>query len=92
MTVRVLSASLTGFARSTHSVLRYHNLSLLFLTPIFITIFSIPILGERVGIHRGFSVMIGFIGVLIVLQPGMNAFTSGTCAVLLRLFQPQLTH
>ena len=82
MTVRVLSASLTGFcAFYAFSVLPLpQTYALLFLTPIFITIFSIPILGERVGIHRGFSVMIGFIGVLIVLQPGINAFTLGHAA------------
>ena len=31
---------------------------------------AIPILGEKVGIHRGIAVMVGLIGVLIVLRPG----------------------
>jgi len=79
MTVRVLATTLSGFcAFYAFSVLPLpQTYALLFLTPIFITIFSIPVLGERVGIHRGMSVMVGFVGVLIVLQPGMNSFTLG---------------
>jgi len=79
MAVRVLATTLSGFcAFYAFSVLPLpQTYALLFLTPIFITIFSIPVLGERVGIHRGMSVMAGFIGVLIVLQPGMNIFTLG---------------
>ena len=79
MTVRVLATTLSGFcAFYAFSVLPLpQTYAILFLTPIFITLFSIPILGERVGIHRGVSVMVGFIGVLIVLQPNLNSFTLG---------------
>ena len=34
-------------------------------------------LGEKVGLHRGLSVLSGFIGVLIVLQPTTSSFTAG---------------
>ncbi|MEM7251704.1 MAG: DMT family transporter [Pseudomonadota bacterium] len=37
--------------------------------PLFITVFSIPILGERVGRYRWCAVVIGFVGVLWMLQP-----------------------
>ena len=42
---------------------------------LFATAFAIPILGERVGIVRWTAVIIGFIGVVFILQPGSDAFT-----------------
>jgi drug/metabolite transporter (DMT)-like permease len=41
-----------------------------FTTPIFATILSALILRERTGLHRWGAVLIGFVGVLIVVQPG----------------------
>jgi drug/metabolite transporter (DMT)-like permease len=41
-----------------------------FTVPIFATILSALILKEKVGIHRWSAVIIGFVGVLIVVQPG----------------------
>ncbi|MDB2389981.1 DMT family transporter [Alphaproteobacteria bacterium] len=82
MTIRVLATSVTGFcAFYAFSVLPLaQTYALLFLTPILITVLSIPVLGERVGIHRGLSVLVGFIGVLVVLQPGDVSFTLGHLA------------
>jgi drug/metabolite transporter (DMT)-like permease len=37
--------------------------------PFFVTALSVPLLGERVGPRRWAAVIVGFIGVLIVLQP-----------------------
>jgi len=42
---------------------------------LFATAFAIPILGERIGIVRWLAVIIGFIGVIFILQPGSDAFT-----------------
>lgn len=79
MTLRVVATSVSGFcAFYAFSVLPLpQTYALLFLTPIFITLLSIPVLGERVGIHRGGSVLVGFIGVLIVLQPTTSTLTLG---------------
>jgi drug/metabolite transporter (DMT)-like permease len=38
--------------------------------PIFLTILSIPFLGERVGLKRWSACIVGFIGVLIMTRPG----------------------
>ena len=43
-----------------------------FIAPLLITIFSIPLLGERVGWRRWSAVVAGFIGVLIVIRPGIG--------------------
>lgn len=43
--------------------------AILFAAPLVITILSIPILGETVGIHRWAAVVVGLVGVMIVLRP-----------------------
>lgn len=43
-----------------------------FTVPIFATMFAALILGEKVGIRRWAAILIGFIGVLVVVQPGGN--------------------
>ncbi|MFD1911793.1 DMT family transporter [Halodurantibacterium flavum] len=44
--------------------------AILFATPLLITLLSIPVLGEKVGLRRGLAVVVGLAGVLIVLRPG----------------------
>jgi drug/metabolite transporter (DMT)-like permease len=46
--------------------------TLSFTTPIFATILSAIVLRERTGVHRWGAVLAGFIGVLIVVQPGSS--------------------
>ncbi len=50
---------------------------LLFTTPIWITIMSIPFLGEKVGSFRGFAVCLGFLGVLVMLPLSLDDFDIG---------------
>ena len=47
--------------------------ALFFAAPLLITVLSGPILGEKAGPFRMAAAAVGFIGVLIVLQPGMNS-------------------
>ena len=47
----------------------------LFTSPIFVLMFSIIFLKERIGWRRIFAVMIGSGGVLLVLRPGSAGFT-----------------
>ena len=42
--------------------------------PLLIAALSGPILGERVGWRRWSAIGVGFVGVLIILQPGMSVF------------------
>ena len=41
-----------------------------FVAPLFITILSVPILKEKVGIHRWIAILIGFTGIIIIIRPG----------------------
>lgn len=43
-----------------------------YVAPLLVTLLSIPILGERVGIYRWSAVLVGFAGVVIVVRPGMG--------------------
>jgi len=43
--------------------------ALFFAAPLFITLLSIPILGEKVGVMRLSAVAVGFIGVVIMQRP-----------------------
>ena len=46
--------------------------SISFAAPIFTTILSIFLLSEKVGIFRWLAVFIGFIGILIITEPGIS--------------------
>jgi drug/metabolite transporter (DMT)-like permease len=45
-----------------------------FLSPLLITVLSIPLLHEIVGIRRWGAVLVGMIGMLIVVRPGSTGF------------------
>jgi S-adenosylmethionine uptake transporter len=46
--------------------------ALFFVAPLFITLLSIPFLGEKVGGRRLAAVFVGFAGVLVMLRPGVD--------------------
>jgi drug/metabolite transporter (DMT)-like permease len=48
-----------------------------FASPLFLTMLSIPLLGEQVGIYRWSAVIVGFVGVLTMVQPGPGLLHSG---------------
>ena len=57
-------------------------LTLSFVSPIIVTILSIFLLNERVGVKRLIAVFLGFAGVLIVIRPGFNEINLATVAAL----------
>ena len=46
--------------------------SISFAAPIFTTILSIFLLSEKVGIYRWLAVIVGFVGILIITEPGIS--------------------
>ncbi len=48
--------------------------TVLMSAPLFVTALSVPLLGEKVGIHRWIAVCVGFIAVLFMLKPGTGVF------------------
>ena len=47
--------------------------SITFAAPIFTTIMSIFFLSEKVGLYRWLAVLVGFIGILIISEPGFSS-------------------
>lgn len=48
--------------------------TIMFAGPIVVTLLAIPMLGEKVGRHRIAAVCVGFLGVIVVMQPWGAAF------------------
>lgn len=47
------------------------TVSILFCAPFVVTILSVVLLNEKVGLHRWGSIVVGFCGVLIIFRPGI---------------------
>jgi len=60
--------SITKMELATASTLAY-------ISPVLITLLSIPILKHHVGLWRWLAVIIGFIGVVVIMGPGTDVFT-----------------
>ena len=56
--------------------------AIIFATPLLITALSVPILGEAVGWRRWSAVLVGFLGVLVMLRPGVAPIGPGSLAAL----------
>ena len=50
------------------------NIAIAHSAPIIAALLAVPILGEKLGMHRIFAIVIGFIGVLIIVKPGTDLF------------------
>lgn len=80
----LLGVSAMGLAFYALSLMRLADaISILHMTPIFITALSIFILREKVGLHRWSAVICGFVGMLLVVKPGSGMVESGSLYMLL---------
>lgn len=64
-----LSLGLMAFATAT---------TLSYSTALFTTALAVPLLGERVGLVRWSAVAVGFVGVVLIMRPGTEAFDPAT--------------
>lgn len=69
-----LIAMLCGFTALIHMPLADAT-ALAFAKSFFVTVFAVLWLGETVGMHRWGAVVAGFVGVMIMLQPGSGSFS-----------------
>jgi S-adenosylmethionine uptake transporter len=82
---RAIGSSVSGIS----SVVAFTRLpmpeafALIFLMPLLVTLLSVVFLKEHVGRWRWAAVGIGFVGVLMVLRPGVRAFDLGHAAALI---------
>lgn len=59
---------------------------IVFMSPFLVTIMSVLILKEKIGIHRITALIVGFIGVLILAGPQMNSSPEGLFWVFIATF------
>ncbi len=50
------------------------NIAIAHSAPIIAGLLAVPILGEKIGIHRMLAIVVGFIGVLVIVKPGTDLF------------------
>ncbi|SHJ03438.1 DMT family transporter [Wenxinia saemankumensis] len=84
-TVAAVATGLSGFY--AFSVLPLAQVyTIIFASPLIITLLAIPVLGEKVGLHRGGAIVVGLAGVIFVLQPGNTQLSLGHAAALVCAF------
>jgi drug/metabolite transporter (DMT)-like permease len=69
-----VSASSVLFVYGIREMTMAQATTISFLSPLLITLLSIPLLGEIVGPRRWAAVLAGMIGMLIVVRPGTSGF------------------
>ena len=79
--ITLLSANICFFY-SISIISMAKALTLAFIAPLVTTDLSTIILGENVGIKRWSAVIVGFIGSLVVIRPGLIEFNLATLAAL----------
>ncbi|MGI9317724.1 MAG: DMT family transporter [bacterium] len=80
--VCAMGSAFTGIARLplADAMAIFHS------APILMTALSVPLLKEQVGIRRWIAVLVGFIGVLLVVKPGTEVFSSGAAFMITAAF------
>jgi drug/metabolite transporter (DMT)-like permease len=82
----VQSAGMTCFFTGLTLIPLTEVTALSFSAPLFATVLAILVMGERVRMRRISALVLGFTGVLIVLQPGITAISVGAVLVLAASF------
>jgi drug/metabolite transporter (DMT)-like permease len=70
-------ASFLLYFLSLHFLTLADGVAFSFLAPLFMTVLSVPMLGEAVGLHRWCAVLVGFVGVLFMARPSGDVFQFG---------------
>ena len=69
----ILASTILNFI-ALHYLQLAQTISIMFSTPFLIALLARPILGEKVGAARAVAIAAGFLGVLVVTQPGLSGF------------------
>jgi drug/metabolite transporter (DMT)-like permease len=64
--------------------------SIMFLSPILVTVLSVPLLGETVGVRRLAGVAVGFVGAVIIVRPSIHGVSTGALFLLAAAFTNSL--
>jgi len=79
----VAAGSATLFIYAVNYVPLADAVAVSFVAPFIVTVFGALLLKEPVGVRRWIAVVVGFIGMLIVIRPGMGVFHPAIFLVLI---------
>ena len=57
-----------------------------FTMPMWVALLAVPLLGERMTVSRAGSIVLGFLGVLVIVRPGLSSFQPMALLVLMAAF------
>jgi len=57
-------------------------IAVIFSAPLFLTALSVPLLGEIVGLRRWTAIIVGFVGVLVIINPSADVLNVGALSAL----------
>src|SRR5262245_15626198 len=69
----ILISTILNFV-ALHYLQLAQTISIMFSTPLLVALLAGPILGEWVGWRRAAAIAVGFLGVIVVTQPGSAGF------------------
>jgi drug/metabolite transporter (DMT)-like permease len=70
MRAAIMSSAYLAFILSIAAMPLADSVAIYFVMPLFVAVIAGPMLGERVRLHRWIAIIGGFIGVLIMINPG----------------------
>lgn len=71
----LLAVATTFFFFSLQFLPLANAIAIFFVQPMLLTLLAVLFLGEKIGWHRKIAVLAGFLGALLVIQPGGDSFT-----------------
>lgn len=80
------AGAMFGFFYALSIIPLVNALTLAFTAPLIVTALSVPVLGEHVGWRRWLAVSVGFVGVLVMLRPGIEVISVASLAVIAASF------
>jgi drug/metabolite transporter (DMT)-like permease len=69
----LMGSTICNFTAMKHLQLA-QTAAIFFTIPLFVSVLSVPLLCEQVGIRRWLAVLAGFCGVLAIMRPGLGGF------------------
>ncbi len=76
-------ATLVGFFTALQTLGMAEVGAITFTSPLFVTLMAVPFLGEEVGWRRWVAILVGFAGVMIILQPSGGVLSWGAAWALM---------
>lgn len=71
--IAILASSLLYLVSLSHLPLA-DTTAINFVWPLLVTVLSVLLLGEKIGIRRSLATLVGFAGMLLIIRPGSSAF------------------